>query len=378
MTRRVTRTKRLVAGREEGMRDMMRVLLLAWMAFMLTACSDSATPILGCEAGSGMAPDCRFTNPEDLAVAPAGGRLLVSQMGSMDGSRPGNLALYEPGGAIEVLFPGEAPVSADDGAWGSPECPPPDLAAFSPHGIDLVQRTDGRWQLLVVNHGGRESVELFEVDDRDGRLSLLWRGCAVGPELAAFNDVVGRRDGGFYVTHMMPNDSQLTAMLKGALLGSETGLVYSWSADSGFAEVPGSNGAFPNGIELSADERYLFINLYLGSEVRKLDLESGQVVAVAVVERPDNSTWSADGRLLVASHTDGLMATMGCQGLEEGSCGFAFEIVALDPENLTGAAVTGNRGAPMGAATVALEMDGDLYLGTFSGDRITRVTEGAP
>ena len=30
----------------------------------------------------------------------------------------------------------------------------------------------------------------------------------------------------------------------------------------------------------------------------------------------------------------------------------------------------------MGGVTVAQEMDGDLYLGTFAGDRITRVPGG--
>jgi hypothetical protein len=34
---------------------------------------------------------------------------------------------------------------------------------FSPHGIDIVQREDGKYQVLVVNHGGRESVELFDL-----------------------------------------------------------------------------------------------------------------------------------------------------------------------------------------------------------------------
>ena len=63
-----------------------------------------------------------------------------------------------------------------------------------------------------------------------------------------------------------------------------------------------------------------------------------------------------------------------CQGLDQGSCGFAFEIVALDPATMTGVAVVANRGAPMGAATVAVEYNGELYLGTFAGDRIARTS----
>jgi len=334
-------------------------------------CGESPTPILGCDAGDGIEPDCRFQNPEDLVVAPLGGRLLVSQMGQMDGSVSGDIAQYTPGGSIDVIFPGA--VLLDDRSWGAADCPPPDLEAFSPHGIDLLHREDGRWMLLVVNHGLRESVEFFEVADDGEAVSLTWRGCAIGPEQAAFNDVVGTTDGGFYVSQMMPSDSQTTSLLKGVLLGSDTGFVYGWDRDAGFGRVPGTDGPFPNGVELSADESWLYVNMYLGGEVRKIDLANGQVGAIAEVASPDNSTWSSDGVLLVASHVDGILELTACQELPEGSCGFGFKIVALDPNDLSARTLFEHRGAPMGGATVAREMDGDLYLGTFAGDRVARV-----
>lgn len=348
-------------------------ILIGLGVLLLAGCGESPTPIIGCAASESITPDCRFQNPEDLAVVPSGGRLLVSQMGGMDGAKPGDIALYTPGtGVIEVVFP---PVTiGDDRSWGAADCAPPDEAAFSPHGIDLEQRQDGRHMLLVVNHGLRESVEFLELVESGDTVSLTWRGCAEGPDQAAFNDVLARRDGGFYVTQMMPKDAQTSAMLKGALLGSDTGFVYRWDPGGGFRAVPGSEGPFPNGIEKSADGRFLYINMYLASEVRKLSLETGEVVAVAEVSSPDNSTWSSSGRLLVASHTDGFLELTACQGLEQGSCGFEFEIVALDPDDLGRELVLTNRGAPMGGVTVALEMGGDLYLGTFAGDRIARVT----
>ena len=36
---------------------------------------------------------------------------------------------------------------------------PPSIEQFAPHGIDIERRADGAEELLVVNHGGRESVE---------------------------------------------------------------------------------------------------------------------------------------------------------------------------------------------------------------------------
>ena len=140
------------------------------------------------------------------------------------------------------------------------------------------------------------------------------------------------------------------------------------------APLPVAKAPFPNGIEKSADERYLFINMYLAGEVRKLDLATAEVVATAALASPDNLTWSQDGSaLLVASHTDGLLELTACQALEAGSCGFSFEIVALDPADLSGEAILANRGEPMGGATVAIELGEELFLGTFAGDRIARV-----
>ncbi|MCZ6617837.1 MAG: SMP-30/gluconolactonase/LRE family protein [Gammaproteobacteria bacterium] len=346
--------------------------LIAVCTLLLIGCAESPTPILGCEPSHGMTPDCRFHNPEDMAVL--GDQLLVSQMGSMDGAKSGDIVLYSPlSGDIEVLFPPTSMVVMNDRGWGDETCPPPDLVAFSPHGIDLEQRSDGRLMLLVVNHGQRESVEFFEVLQQGDGVALAWRGCASGPDQAAFNDVVAKRDGGFWVTQMMPRDSQMSAMLKALLFGSDTGFVYQWDAANGFSPVAGSDGPFPNGIEKSADESHLFINMYLADEVRKLDLGSGKVVAAATVASPDNITWSRDGRLLVASHTDGFMELTACQSIEAGSCGFGFEIVALNPNDMSANVILANRGAPMGGATVAVEFGDELFLGTFAGDRIARI-----
>ncbi len=331
-------------------------------------CGAPNTPILGCDSSTSMAVQCGFQNPEDMVVDPWGGGLVVSQMGSMDGSSPGNLLwLGLPDGHREVVFP----VAHDDQrVWGARDCPPPDPAAFAPHGVDLEQRADGRWMLAAVNHGLRESVELFELIQTGEGVALEWRGCALGPENAYFNDVVLRRDGGFWVTHMMPRDGGTWAMVQ-SLFGRDLGFVYQWHHQLGFSKVRGSRGAFPNGLEKSADEQFLFVNLYMDNEVRKLDLSSGRVVASAAMASPDNSSWSDSGQLLVASQTSGLLGMMSCQDVPEGNCGNPYQIVALDSDDLSQRTLLDHRGgAPMGGVTVALEHDARLYLGTFAGDRI--------
>ena len=112
-------------------------------AILLAGCGgDSLTPILSCENSFGIDVDCGFQNPEDMALAPDG-RIIVSQFGGMDGS-PGSLVLYEPQTrSLTTLFP--VPSARREPEWGDPSCAFP--KAFSPHGIDLQTRSDGRHQL---------------------------------------------------------------------------------------------------------------------------------------------------------------------------------------------------------------------------------------
>ncbi|MCY3817766.1 MAG: hypothetical protein OXH52_00150 [Gammaproteobacteria bacterium] len=321
--------------------------------------SDSLTPILGCESGFGIDVDCRFQSPEDMALSPDG-RIIVSQFGGMDGN-PGSLVLYEPPkGNLTALFPDPSVRMKPE--WGDPACALAD--AFSPHGIDIETRSDGRHQLAVVNHGGRESVELFEVD-ADG--ALTWRGCAEAPEDGLLNDVVVLRDGGFWVTRMFDRGGDTWAFLR-AQFGFDTGWAYAWSQAEGFRKLPGSDAAFPNGIEKSDDERFAYLNTFTGA--RKIDVPTGEVVAERSMKPLDNGYWSEDGRLLVASHTGSIPEMLACMSVPEGACGMPFEIVALDPDDLSEQVIIAHEGAPMGGATVALQRDGIYYLGTFAGDRL--------
>jgi len=345
-------------------------LIGAALLLLLVACSSSVTPIVGCSASSDLTPICEFQNPEDMAATPSGRWLLVSEMSNSDGTLTGSLAAYEPSsGRIEVLFPvGEFDDVRD---WGDPPCAPPPVTQFAPHGIDLERRADGALELLAVNHGGRESIEFFAVEESDVGLALYWRGCALAPAHAFFNDVLVRGAGGFWATDMMPKNHQLWATFKG-LLGGDTGRVLRWTRDAGFAPVAGSDMPFPNGIEKSPDETLLYVASFLGDEVRKIDTNSGAVVGRAKMRRPDNLTWNADGKLLVASHTDSFRELLACGHLAKGACGSAFEVVQLDPASLASFVLLAHRGAPIGGVSVALQQGDELYLGSFAGDRIAR------
>jgi sugar lactone lactonase YvrE len=337
------------------------------VACWLAGCSSEVTPIQDCVAAHRIEPICEFHNPEDLVLLPDGGGLVVSQA-PQEGLANGTLVRYQPSsGAIDVLFPGAA--LPDQRDWGEADCEPPIAVEFAPHGIDLVARDDGQTALVVINHGGPETVEYFAVG-ADGTLS--WRGCVTGPEDAFWNDLIGLPGGGFMATQMMPKSSRNWSMFKG-LFGFDTGRVDAWSPGAGFSRLAGTAMPFPNGIERSPDGRFLFVASYLGGELRKIELATGETVGRLGLQRPDNLTWASDGRLLVAGVIDTIGEVLACGGgVVDGGCGAAFEVVAVDPESMRGELVLAHRGAPMGGVSVALEVGNDLYLGSFAGDRIAR------
>lgn len=355
--------------------------LLAQLA-LAPACSSPDPVITTCVAADGVEPHCGFQNPEDLALLPDGRTVIASQFGTMDGSTPGNIAVFDVETAVpRVAFAAGAADSAGDAGdapWGDPACPGPPPESFAPHGLDLERRSDGRLELLVVNHGGREAIEFFEVLPDRLDTTITWRGCAVPPEDSYLNDVVHTPEGGFLTTHMMPKSREATSTWTAMLFGNDTGWVYEWRSPNEWKRLAGTDAPFPNGIELSPDGRSVYVNVYLAGQVRRIDRESGELLGAAEVASPDNVTWSADGsRLLVASHTGSLRDMMPCMDLEEGSCPMPFEIVALDPESMARTTLLARRGAPMGGATVALQVGDDLWLGTFAGDRVARVPGAA-
>ena len=142
--------------------------------------------------------------------------------------------------------------------------------------------------------------------------------------------------------------------------------------------MPGTDAAQPNGLELSADGRYVFANMYMEGEVWKIDVDSGETVAVGDVGNGDNSAWGSDGRLWVATHTAGAADMLSCFDFQDKPCGASFAIVAMDPETMAAEVVFSHAGAPMGAATIAVPQGGRVYMGSFVGDRLISVPDFSP
>jgi hypothetical protein len=87
-------------------------------------------------------------------------------------------------------------------------------------------------KLYVVVHGGREAVEVFELDAKPQTPTLTWIGCAVAPDPIGLNSVRALPDGGFIATNFLPRNRQMAALQKGEVNGE----LWEWHTASGLAE----------------------------------------------------------------------------------------------------------------------------------------------
>ncbi len=355
----------------------LRLFGTALILVVLTACANDAeqvaesTEIKGskhqqiCQSSDDINVFCGFGNPEDLVVTPDGEQLLVSEMGTFMVHEPSGMALFEleTGQRAEIGVDWQQPAT-----WGDNTCSRPNPDLFSPHGIDLLEREDGSHQLLVVNHGGRESVEFFELARNDAeQWHLTWRGCALPPGDPFINDVAALNDGGFVVTHMWDKGMPFENVAEKLLAGEKIGWAYEWQPATGFTQIPGSIEMMPNGVTVNADNSKIFLNIYMGNKTVRIDRETGEQDGEFAVQQPDNITIDDTGTLWVASHRhDPINQTC----TEPGVCLLPFAVVKADSTTLKAEVVLAHEGAPMGYSTVALRVGDKVYMGSAHGDRI--------
>jgi hypothetical protein len=329
-----------------------------------------------------------------MAILPGRSWIVVSEMASGRPDAASDDAPFEAGrltalrfGGLErrTLFP-DPPENPMDGSqratasarWGDAACPgPPDPAIFSPHGIDVGTSADGRPALLVVNHGGREAIELFEIESgRDP--AIRWRGCVPMLEGRMANDVAFLPGGGFVVTNMMPavdgvGPGAIWNLLKIGV-GARTGSVFSWKPGGALQEIENSEGSGPNGVVASQDGSEIFVAEWGAGRVYRLRLEGKGAPSrdeVRVDHQPDNLTWTRDGRLLVAGQYGGVGAALACGGIRDVGCDIGYSVYRIEPIGLEAEKIIEGRGA----SSVALEVEEEIYVGAFIGDQIARIPQ---
>lgn len=337
-----------------------RLASAAFGAAFAFGCGGGQPAITECVAAGPLTPVCQFQNPEDLAVV--GDWILVSQLPA--GKKPGSLVAFRPSdAAIRPLYPLDGDTTSQ-GACGAGLAPP--AADFAPHGIDLAGTT-----LLVVNHASREAIEEFALGaDADGP-TLEWRHCTPLPDDASANDVAALNAGGFVATKMHERP-KLLGMLKLALGANSGALLRFAPGATGWETVPNTEGRGPNGVE-EAPDGTLYIAEWAAQRVVRIAPDGSGRAEIPLDFSPDNFSWASDGRLLATGQRASTLELPSCLSVESGTCPLASVVAAIDPRTLAVTKlVDEDPAATIGAASIAVEHSGALWIGTFAGDRLVR------
>jgi hypothetical protein len=315
-----------------------------------------------CTAVNGVQFVCGLQAPEDLVVVPGGQWVVAGAFG-------GNGGVYlirASDRAVTRVYPTASSVDRFD-AKAYAGCPgPPDAATkakYQTHGLSIQPGANGVHRLLVVLHGGRESIEVFEVDARQATPAVTWIGCAVAPDPIGLNSVRWLADGGFIGTNFLARGGGGGfggPAMKAMQSGERNGELWEWHVGTGWHKVPGTEAAGANGLELSPDARTLYVAAWGSQSFFRVSRgeKTPAREEVPLGFRVDNIRWAADGTLLAVG-----------QGGAPGSQ--ASIVVKVDPRTLRVREVVRHPDTPaFGAGTVAVEVGKELWVGSFRGDRL--------
>jgi len=324
-------------------------------------------PLAACGTHGDIEVLCGTRSPEDLELTPDGKYLIATQFINMGrrGAPGGGMALFD---IAKKTFSKMTVTDAPDRSWGDPSCPGPIGDALVSHGESLARRRNGTWALYVVNHGGRQSIEMFELKPAAGSWTLVWHGCEVAAH--DYNDVAILPDGGFVGTYPTGLSSGGSG---GPFGGAVTGYVARWTPGKGESELPGTRIRYPNGIVADAKGRFIYINEFAGRQVFKYDLQADKIIGSVKVDfLPDNLTWTKQGRILAAG-------VKGARGdCPEGSgrpCIQGFGVAEINPAKMQARPIfdSASHEPLIGGVSVALKVGDSIYLGAFQGDRLVKI-----
>jgi hypothetical protein len=340
--------------------------LLASLGALPGTAAQAPPPVLNA-ADCAAARICALHAPEDLVAAPDGTTVIASRLA---------------GGGLDVLDVRTRRVSSID-LTALPRSPDPVYPCtafpaedFVSHGLSLRPDASGAQRLYVVRHGAREAIEVFRFG-ASGRLdSLSWIGCVPIPKGFSANAVVARRDGGFYVSSMTDPGEEPGAVKRDRLYAAmPSGAVLKWTPGEGFRPLDLGGLSGPNGLELSADERQLYVAGWGGRTILAFDLKSPTAPPrrLAVDFMPDNLRWGRDGALLAAGVDSTPRATLECVKTAGPTtrCIRRWRVVGIDPHRLQPRwEVRGADPSRFGDVSVALEVGRSLWLGSFGGTEV--------
>jgi hypothetical protein len=310
---------------------------------------------------------CSLKNPEDM-IRLAGSRwALVSRLGR-DAQTPGGFSLVDlKTRTSRVLTPD---VSKPAIAMYA-DCPHAPVASeLITHGLDVRAGARGANEVFAVNHGGRQSIEVFDLRMDGQEPRLTWTGCVILPTDISANAVAALPDG-IAVSSFGTSGDQGTAEL---LAGHPSGFVGRWTAKAGWSHVAGSEFGGDNGVTAAVDGSVLYVNDWNDGTLRIVPLVNG--ISPATIRlghfHPDNLHFLPNGNLLIAGQIGSAREIMACAS--QATCPVGSMIVVVDPKSqMVRSHRTVAPTSTFGAASTALLYGKDYWMSSFRGDRIIRL-----
>lgn len=322
-----------------------------------------------CSPSGGQKFVCGPRNAEDLVLIP-GTRWIVASSG--DANSPFYL-IDSRNGAWKTV----QPQAKRNPKIGVPGCnAPPPVAGSNTHGLSVRTVAGGRSVLYAVGHGPREAIEIYEVDSSGATPVLTWQGCVPMPSGLAANSVASFANGGLVATVLlMPGKS-----FEDSLARKPTGAVFEWSpGTSAFDLVKGSELPGNNGIETSVDGSEVFV-VSSGFQTVVAFSHSNPTRQLRTTKplpfTPDNLRRDSAGRLITAGMKNDVPACGGPPGPGHdlsrlATCPRGFFAYYIDPVTMNTQAFAQSEAIPVFSnATIALVVDRQYFIGTFSGDRV--------
>src|SRR5688572_21888373 len=347
------------------------LLALAVSGSLVSSRPLQAQPPAGCAPAAGLTFICGLQNPEDVVPVPGTRWLLISGMAPGAGLN----VVDTQAKAVRALYsPGTAGSRADKTRFAN--CPGPlDPKQAVLHGFALRPAAGGRYTVYATNHGGRESIEVFELTVGAGAAATpaaTWIGCVLLPPKLAANSVAAFSDGTLVATVLiLPGRT-----FEDAFAGRNTGIVLQWTPGTPrFVELKGTELVANNGIETSPDDRDFYVaststrRVYAFSRAKP---GAGPLRFAQLKDfGPDNVRMS-DNRLITAGLVDDEPACGGRPKDEKGiRCPMGYAVAAIDPKTMTATEIARGPRTPSftGTAMAAL-VNNELWLGSFFADRL--------
>jgi hypothetical protein len=315
---------------------------------------------------------CGLDHPEDLARLPHSNWLIAS------GFAPGaGLKLIDMRRRTGAVWFHATPdqIRPDPGQYSDCAAPPaPDI--FNARGLHLRRLSRGHARLFVVNHGGRESIEVFDITYGGAvRPQLSWTGCLLMPPSHVGNAVSTYRDGTVLVTVLTRPGASITDFERGYATG---GVFERAPKASEFHLIPGTELPGNNGLEVARDDSG-FYTIAFGWRAVAMFHRNATGGPYAVIPTPDfmpdNIHWDG-GRLIAAGMISDEPACGGKRQIIDGVadkmlCHRGWRVAELNVSRYQWHILgEGQRNASFNGVSSAVLYGSSLWMGSYQADRV--------